>query len=130
LATTHAGHGRRFAAAHNRYICNYPIDTSGETQHGVAVYYGTGRSVGRMTANGERLDPTAFTAASPTLPLDSEADVRNLRNGRTLRVRINDRGPYGPGLLLDVTPAAAAELGMMGSGRDQVEILPVKETLN
>ena len=94
------------------------------------MYYGTGRGAYRMTASGEALDPHAMTAASPDLPIGSQADVTNVRTGRSMRVRINDRGPYGPGLRLDVTPAVAEQLGMMGTGRDEVEIHPVRETLN
>jgi rare lipoprotein A len=68
----------------------------------------------RMTASGEHMNPNAMTAAHKTLPLGSIVTVRNHRNGRTLTVRINDRGPYVHGRVIDLSPGAARVLGVDG----------------
>ncbi|MDZ5458110.1 septal ring lytic transglycosylase RlpA family protein [Azohydromonas lata] len=79
---------------------------------------------GRRTASGERYDRTELTAAHRTLPLNSYARVRNPANGREVVVRINDRGPFNRGHVIDVSHAAAARLGILGSDRE-VEIEPL-----
>jgi rare lipoprotein A len=84
---------------------------------GRAAYYSGGR-----TASGEVSKPTEFTAAHRTLPFGKKIRVTNLRNGRSVVVRINDRGPYGRGRIIDVSRAAARELGMMDSGTAMVRI--------
>lgn len=66
------------------------------------------------TANGETFSPSKLTAAHRTLPFGTMVRVTNLRNGRTVMVRINDRGPFTKGRIIDVTPAAAAELKFSG----------------
>jgi rare lipoprotein A len=68
----------------------------------------------RMTASGEHMNPNAMTAAHKTLPLGSIVKVRNHRNGRTITVRINDRGPYVRGRVIDLSPGAARVLGVDG----------------
>lgn len=88
---------------------------------GVASYYGR-RFNGRLTANGERFDMTALTAAHKTLPFGSRVRVTNPRNGRTVVVRINDRGPYVRGREIDLSRAAAEEIGMIRSGHATVEL--------
>ncbi|MEP3276012.1 MAG: septal ring lytic transglycosylase RlpA family protein [Stappiaceae bacterium] len=75
-----------------------------------------------MTANGEWADPTAMTAAHKSLPFGTMTKVTNLRNGRTVTVRINDRGPFIKGRIIDLTKAAAAELGFVGNGWTEVMI--------
>lgn len=65
----------------------------------------------RKTASGEPMDPAALTAAHRTLPFGTRVTVRNERNGRTVVVRINDRGPFIPGRVIDLSPAGAAALG-------------------
>jgi len=91
---------------------------------GVASWYGAemGR---RRTANGERFDPEALTAAHRSLPLGTRVQVTNLRNGRSVVVRVNDRGPFIRGRTLDVSRAAAQRLGMVGSGTARVRIAPL-----
>lgn len=84
-------------------------------QEGIASWYGDWHA-GRLTANGERFDPRALTAAHKTLPLGSYVIVKNLRNGRMLEVRINDRGPYLDGRVIDLSEAAAKRLGMHKEG--------------
>jgi rare lipoprotein A len=66
------------------------------------------------TANGETFSPSKLTAAHRTLPFGTMVRVTNLRNSRTVMVRINDRGPFTKGRIIDVTPAAAAELKFSG----------------
>ena len=69
---------------------------------------------GGKTASGERANPGALTAAHRSLPFGSTVRVTNKKNGRSVRVRINDRGPFKRGRVIDVTPAAAKELGFSG----------------
>lgn len=88
---------------------------------GVASFYGR-RFHGRRTANGERFDMGAMTAAHRTLPFGSLVRVTNPRNGRSVTVRINDRGPYARGRTIDVSRAAAEELGMIRRGHARVEL--------
>ena len=66
------------------------------------------------TASGERSDPSALTAAHRTLPFGTEVEVINRRNGQKVKVRINDRGPFVNGRVIDLTPAAARALGFSG----------------
>src|SRR4051812_46100065 len=82
---------------------------------GRASFYGAGFQ-GRKTANGERFDKEQFTAAHRTLPFGTCVEVENLDNGRRVRVRINDRGPYAGGRILDISEAAAQRLEMIDRG--------------
>lgn len=82
---------------------------------GVASWYGD-RFHGRPTASGERFDMHALTAAHPTLPFGTIVRVRSLVNDRVVDVRINDRGPYSGGRIIDLSRAAAAVLGLIQSG--------------
>lgn len=86
---------------------------------GIASWYGK-QFHGRKTANGERFDMDALTAAHPKLPFGSWVRVRNLLNGRSVDVRINDRGPHIKQRVIDLSRAAARALGV--SGTDQVEL--------
>ena len=88
-------------------------------QVGQASWYGAWHA-GRTTANGESFNPHALTAALPTLPMNSEVKVRNLRNGRTVTVRINDRLPPGSGRIIDLSQQAAAKLGIEQRGHARV----------
>ena len=85
------------------------------TQAGTASWYG-GFHHGRKTASGERFDMHAMTAAHRSLRLGTVLRVTNLDNGRTANVRVNDRGPYKPGRIIDLSAAAARELGMKQDG--------------
>ncbi|HXV69254.1 MAG TPA: septal ring lytic transglycosylase RlpA family protein [Nitrospira sp.] len=96
----------------------YPI---GFVERGVASWYGPGFH-GNATANGERYDMHGLTAAHRTLPLGSIAVVHSLTSGRRVTVRINDRGPFARGRVLDLSLAGAQALGMTGNGTDQVEL--------
>ncbi|SDM29429.1 rare lipoprotein A [Oryzisolibacter propanilivorax] len=88
---------------------------------GVASYYADSLH-GRRTANGERYDREVFTAAHRSLPFGSRLCVRSLVNGRMVIVRVNDRGPFTPGRIIDLSRAAAEELGMTGLGIKSVEL--------
>lgn len=90
-------------------------------ERGVASWYGPGFH-GNKTANGERYDMHQFTAAHRTLPLGSVLQVKSLSNGRTVVVRVNDRGPFAKHRILDLSLAAAQRLGMTGAGTDQIEL--------
>lgn len=82
---------------------------------GEASYYNDALS-GHPTASGEPYDPTALTAAHRTLPLGTRVRITNLRNGNTVDVRINDRGPFVAGRIIDLSRAAARHLGMVRRG--------------
>lgn len=86
--------------------------SSGE-QAGVASWYGPGFH-GRRTANGERFDMNALTAAHRTLPLGTQVRVTNTRNGQSVVVRINDRGPYVGHRVIDLSKASAQAIGVSG----------------
>ena len=88
---------------------------------GVASWYG-GDFHGKYTANGEVYNSADMTAAHPTLPLQSMVRVTNLRNGRTVIVRVNDRGPFSKERIIDVSEKAADELGFKGQGTTKVYI--------
>jgi rare lipoprotein A len=77
------------------------------------------------TATGEAFDGNGLTAASRTLPLNSTARVTNLANGRSVVVRINDRGPYARKRIIDVSPRAARALGMTHHGLIHVRVEPI-----
>lgn len=88
---------------------------------GVASWYGDPFH-GRLTANGELFDMWQLTAAHPTLPLPSTVRVTNLDNGRSLIVRVNDRGPFVKDRLIDLSRAAARSLGFEGNGLARVHV--------
>ena len=94
-----------------------PLTGRSHALQGIASYYWQDQ----MTANGERFDKTAMTAAHLTLPLNTRVRVTNVVNGRSVVVRINDRGPYKPGRIIDLSQAAASALDMTKLG-----LVPVK----
>lgn len=98
-----------------------PAPGAAWTQTGIASWYGEPFH-GRQTASGERYDMNELTCAHPTLPFGSRIRVRNLENGRTVTLRVNDRGPFVQGRIVDVSRKAAEELGIIGSGTARVEI--------
>jgi rare lipoprotein A len=87
-------------------------------ESGMAAFYGGGR-----TASGEVTGSTGMTAAHRTLPFGTRVLVTNVRNGKTVIVRIVDRGPYGRGRIIDVSRAAARELDMIDSGTAMVSVV-------
>ena len=99
-----------------------PIDFRiGATQEGIASWYGPGFH-GRPTSSGEIYDQYQLTAAHQTLPLGARLAVTNLRNHRTVEVRINDRGPFVDGRIIDLSYAAARSLDVVGPGTVPVQI--------
>jgi rare lipoprotein A len=87
-------------------------------QRGHASWY----ALTSKTASGERCDPNALTAAHRTLPFGTRVRVENLKNGRSVVVRINDRGPFVGGRIIDLTKAAAAKLGFLKAGTALVKL--------
>jgi rare lipoprotein A len=96
-------------------------------ERGIASWYGP-RFNGRMTASGERYDMNALTAAHPSLPFGTKIGIRNTRTGREVVVKVNDRGPYSKNRIVDLSYAAAREVGVVGPGTASVEIYLVPET--
>lgn len=95
--------------------------SKGFVQRGGASWYGT-KFHGRKTSNGERYDMYAISAAHKTLPIPTYLRVTNIENGRSLIVRVNDRGPFHSDRIIDLSYAAAAKLGYANKGTTQVEI--------
>jgi rare lipoprotein A len=93
----------------------------GYLERGVASWYGPGFHAA-TTSNGERYDMYAMSAAHTTLPLPSYVQVTNLRNGRSVVVRVNDRGPFKSGRVIDLSYTAASKLGMLKDGTTFVEV--------
>jgi rare lipoprotein A len=107
----------------------YKTKHHSNTHHqSTASWYGA-EFHGKRTANGERFDMYAMTAAHKTLPLSSYAEVTNLKNHRSVIVRINDRGPYHGKRAMDLSYAAARELGIRGTGSVQIKPLGRDQTL-
>ena len=99
-----------------------PVETAARSiGSGVASYYGR-RFAGRPTANGETFDPARLTAAHRTLPFGSKVRVTNPRNGRSVVVRINDRGPFHGNRTIDLSRAAAEQVGIVQAGHGTVEL--------
>ncbi len=98
-----------------------PAEEPDYDEVGVASWYGD-EFDGKATANGEVFDNDAASAAHATLPMPSIVEVTNLDNGRTIRVRLNDRGPYKSGRLIDLSRGAAQELGYMDKGTAKVRV--------
>lgn len=102
------------------------VRSVGKPETGTAAWYG-GVYLGRRTSSGERLDTIHPTAAHRTLPLNSLARVTNLANGRSVVVRVTDRGPISASLLIDMSPKAADELQMRQAGLVPVRVEQVVE---
>ena len=97
-----------------------PHNTAGTqtASQGLASFY----SEGTRTASGEKFDANELTAAHPTLPFGTRLRVTNVATGRSVTVRVNDRGPYVQGRIVDVSYSAAASLGMVGRGVANVKL--------
>lgn len=98
-----------------------PAGKPATTQIGIASWYGPGFH-GRETASGETFNQHTLTAAHRTLPLGTTAKVTNLETGQSVHVKINDRGPYVPGRHLDLSRAAARQIGLTKKGVAKVKI--------
>ncbi|HKS54110.1 MAG TPA: septal ring lytic transglycosylase RlpA family protein [Steroidobacteraceae bacterium] len=113
------GNPRFYTVLGRRY---FVLDTSeGYVERGVASWYGPGFHTS-STSNGERYDMYAMTAAHKTLPLPAYVQVTNLRNGRSVVVRVNDRGPFKDGRIIDLSYTAASRLDMLKDGTTFVEV--------
>ena len=110
--------GRSYRVAGRTYS---PRENPNYSQTGIASYYGSAFH-GRKTANGEIFDRHAVSAAHPTMPLPSYARVTNLANGRSIIVRVNDRGPFHGGRIIDLSERTAHVLGTRASGTGQVRV--------
>jgi rare lipoprotein A len=100
----------------------YTLPTSkGYRERGRASWYGT-KFHGKRTSSGEPYDLYAMTAAHKTLPLPTYVEVTNLDNGRSVIVKVNDRGPFHEGRIIDLSYSAAAKLGILGKGTGRVEV--------
>ncbi len=97
-------------------------DSYGFRQRGIASWYGKDFH-GKKTSNGEIYDMYAMTAAHKTLPLGTYVRVHNLGNNRRVAVRVNDRGPFVRGRIIDLSYTAANEIGIVGSGTARVEVI-------
>jgi len=99
----------------------YPKADYSYNETGIASWYGPGFH-GKRTANGEVYDENGLTAAHKTLPMPSMVRVTNLENGRSIEVRVNDRGPYAPGRVIDMTRRGAQLLGFIDRGTARVRV--------
>jgi peptidoglycan lytic transglycosylase len=97
-------------------------------QIGKASWYGQWHA-GRLTANGERFNPQAMTCAHRTLPLGSVVKVTNVATGKEVALQVNDRGPYVKGRILDLSEAAARELGVEDQGVMVVRLEPISQSI-
>lgn len=95
-------------------------------EKGTASWYGV-RFHGRKTANGERFDMNELTAAHPSLPFGTLLEVRSVRSGKSVVVRVNDRGPFSKNRIIDLSFAAAREIGLVLSGTAPVELFFVEK---
>jgi len=103
---------------HTPFTTNkHPAETH-DASHGLASFY----SHGAKTANGEKFDAHELTAAHRTLPFGTRLRVTNVATGRSVTVRVNDRGPFIPGRVVDVSYSAAETLGMIGPGIAKVQL--------
>ncbi|MCW0197249.1 septal ring lytic transglycosylase RlpA family protein [Sphingopyxis sp.] len=97
------------------------VEQATEIDGGMASYYGD-ELAGNRTASGERFDPDELTAAHRSLPFGSLVRVTNVANGDSVVVRINDRGPFSRGRVIDISHAAARQIGMHRSGTARVKL--------
>lgn len=110
-----------FASAGATVATTEVVYAGSKASAGTASYYGK-RFHGRTTANGERFNMNAMTAAHKSLPFGTKVKVTNRNNGKSVIVRINDRGPYHGNRVIDLSRGAAAKIGMLNSGTARVSI--------
>jgi rare lipoprotein A len=110
---------KRTALAVSKPEPRKPAASTRDAAHGLASYY---RFHGRRTASGETFDNNELTAAHRTLPFGTRLRVTNVATGRTVTVRVNDRGPFIPGRVVDVSHSAAEALGMTQQGVAKVKL--------
>ncbi len=110
--------GTLFASILVAFVIALPMTAS--AQAGIASVYGYS---GGRTADGEKMSTAGLTAAHRTLPFGTLVRVTNARNGRSVVVRINDRGPFVAGRVIDLTPAAARALGFSGLAKVSLDVV-------
>ena len=110
----------------NRRPQSLPGGSVKPIEKGTASWYGPGFH-GRRTANGERFNMNELTAAHPSLPFGTVLEVRNVRNGKSVKVRINDRGPFSKSRIVDLSYAAARAIGLDRSGTAPVQLFLAKK---
>lgn len=120
---TRAGNPSTYVVLGKRYYVMK--ESRGYVERGVASWYGK-KFHGRKTANGERYNMYAMTAAHKTLPIPSYVKVTNLDNGRSVVVRVNDRGPFHSNRIIDLSYAAASKLGFAQNGTGKVELRAIE----
>ncbi|MGB7782566.1 MAG: septal ring lytic transglycosylase RlpA family protein [Pseudolabrys sp.] len=103
---------------HTPFAANKNAAEKQIASYGLASFY----SDEQQTANGEKFNPNALTAAHPTLPFGTQLRVTNVATGRSVTVRVNDRGPFVPGRIVDVSYSAAETLGIVGRGVAKVKL--------
>lgn len=108
------------SSCHRKHIPSASTEVSG-SETGLASFYSESYN-GRKTANGEIFHSSALTAAHKTLPFGTKVKVINLKNGKSVKVRINDRGPFISGRIIDLTKAAAKKIDMVNDGVVKVKI--------
>ena len=111
-------HSMGHQASRERSIVGNNQVALGATSYGLASYY----EEGTQTASGENFDPQALTAAHPDLPFGTKLRVTNVTTGKSVIVRVNDRGPFVPGRIVDVSHSAAAALGIIEQGTAKVKV--------
>ncbi len=119
------GNPKTYIVAGKRYTVRKTA--KGFVQTGIASWYGT-KFHGHRTSSGEAYDMYAMTAAHKTLPIPSYVEVRNLDNGHKIVVRVNDRGPFAPGRIIDLSYVAAKKLGITAKGTGRVEVRAIDPT--
>ncbi len=107
-------------SCHRKHIPSASAEVSG-SETGMASFYSESYN-GKKTANGEIYNSSDLTAAHKTLPFGTKVKVTNLSNGKTVKVRVNDRGPFVAGRIIDLTRAAARKLDMVNAGVVKVKI--------
>ncbi len=114
-----SGQGKPYTIRGQTY---YPLlSADGFVEEGIASWYGKDFH-GKTTANGERYDMYGMTAAHKILPFNTQVKVTNLTNGRSIIVRINDRGPFVANRVIDLTHTGASKIGMIGPGTARVRV--------
>lgn len=111
-------HGMVVTTERAPLVTNKHTATTRFASYGLASFY----SYGGRTASGEKFDPHELTAAHPTLPFGTRLRVTSVASGRSVIVRVNDRGPFVPGRVVDVSSAAAETLGIVGQGTARVKL--------
>lgn len=110
------------------HVKQHRVTKARNNQIGIASWYGNGFN-NRKTASGERFRANSLTAAHRSLPLGTMVLVKNLTNGKTTTLKINDRGPYVGHRIMDVSKGAAVKLGMLNKGTAKISIQIIGDTL-